>query len=155
MLEPVNWIKNLLKNRSISKLDLNRLHTECERNYIRLNRLGFNALQHGGHSVFEFKNKTQIKLQLDVTEVSRYTSLVSIVFNQAALKWVPQVELQVRYYEDAKMAEVISWCSDRVIPFELSEIKMKQSRDEKWQWNAFFGEILVKVLKYGELTNRA
>lgn len=145
----------MLKNRSTSKLDLKRLHIECERNYTRLNGLGFNALQNGAHSVFEFKNSKEIKLQLDVKEVSRYTSLVSIVFNQAALKWVPRVELQVRYYEDAKMAEVIAWCSDRVIPFELSEINMKQSRDEKWQWNAFFGEILVKVLKHGELTIRA
>ena len=46
------------------------------------------------------------------------------------------------------MAEVIEWCSDRTIPWALVERKGPQSRDEKWQWNIFLGELLYQALRH-------
>jgi hypothetical protein len=47
------------------------------------------------------------------------------------------------------MAEVVEWCSDRTIPWALSENKGMQSRDEKLQWNMFLSELLVFGLRSG------
>ena len=94
-------------------------------------------------------------MHLKVLRVSRYTSVILLNFSQTDIQWLPKIELQMRYYEDAKMLEVIEWCSDRTIPWELSEKKHNQSRDEKWQWNAFLGELLLKAILCRELQTRA
>ena len=64
------------------------------------------------------------------------------------LQWLPSIEMKVRIYRDARMAEVIEWCSDSCIPWALVERKGPQSRDEKWQWNVFLGELLYQALRH-------
>ena len=64
-------------------------------------------------------------------------------------EWLPGIEVKVRLYHDAKMAEVIEWCSDRTIPWELVEKSGMQSRDEKWQWNRFLSDLLSHSLSHG------
>ena len=55
----------------------------------------------------------------------------------------------MRVYNDARMAEVIEWCSDRTIPWLLCESSGMQARDEKWQWNMFLSELLAHGLSRG------
>ena len=51
-------------------------------------------------------------MHLKVLRVSRYTSVILLNFSQTDIQWLPKIETQMRYYEDAKMLEVIEWCSD-------------------------------------------
>ena len=132
-------------NSNKTKTDLNRIHSECEQNYRRINRLGFDSRKIDNEQVFSIAEKENLEMHLKVLRVSRYTSVILLNFSQTDIQWLPKIELQMRYYEDAKMLEVIEWCSDRTIPWELSEKKHNQSRDEKWQWNAFLGELLLKL----------
>jgi uncharacterized protein YqiB (DUF1249 family) len=74
--------------------------------------------------------------------------LCLLKFNLTVPKWLPSIELKARIYRDAKMAEVIEWCSDSTIPWALVERKGPQSRDEKWQWNIFLGELLYQALRH-------
>ena len=53
------------------------------------------------------------------------------------------------------MAEVIEWCSDRTIPWALTEAVGRQATDEKWQWNIFLGEVLAYGLHHGIMVSEA
>ena len=76
-------------------------------------------------------------MRLTVVEVTKYTYLLTIVADGSRPRWLPEIEVKVRVYHDARMAEVIEWCSDRTIPWLLCESSGMQARDEKWQWNSF------------------
>ena len=49
----------------------------------------------------------------------------------------------------------IEWCTDRTIPWDLSEEKGMQARDEKWQWNIFLSELLIYGLRHGSALAKA
>ena len=122
------------------------LHRECELNYSRLSRLTeenpclFRSfrIKNAHHSIIDFK----------VIELAKFTTTLFIKIESNRLKWLPSIELKARIYRDAKMAEVIEWCSDSTIPWALVERKGPQSRDEKWQWNIFLGELLYQALRH-------
>ena len=126
------------------ELNLARLHRECELNYSRLLRLSADSETLG--SCFSIQDRQYSNIEFKVIEVTKYTSALSIAMGSAGPQWLPKVELKVRIYRDAKMAEVVEWCSDRTIPWDLVERKGLQSRDEKWQWNIFLSELLLQVL---------
>ena len=120
-----------------------RLHQECELNYRRLLRLNKQDLGVGDYFCVE---NNLYKLDLNVINATRFTATLSVAIEITSPKWLPNIELKVRVYQDARMAEVIEWCSDRIIPWDLVESKGQQSRDEKWQWNLFLGELLLQCL---------
>ena len=128
------------------QLDLMRLHEECERNYRRLKRVVPDSKRLGVATKIQYQDQPSSGILLEVIEVTKYTSTVLIVADKAGPQWLPEIEIKVREYRDARMAEVIEWCSDRTIPWALVEKKGLQSRDEKWQWNLFFSELLVQAL---------
>lgn len=133
-----------LINERRHQLDLASLHRECERNYGRIRRLVESCQQlDAQYSIPCYQRSVA---QLRVIEVTKFTSTLSIVLEKAGPEWLPNIALKVRVYRDARMAEVIEWCSDRTIPWALVEKKGLQSRDEKWQWNLFFSELLVQAL---------
>lgn len=133
-----------LINERRHQLDLASLHRECEHNYRRIMRLVESCQQlDAQYSIPCYQNAVA---QLTVIEVTKFTSTLSIVLEKAGPQWLPNIDLKVRIYRDAQMAEVIEWCSDRTIPWALVEQKGLQSRDEKWQWNLFFSELLVQAL---------
>jgi len=140
------------------KQNIARLHGECELNYLRLKKLLPSAVQAQGllqiNFSFEADNckdgaSTESAMRLQIVEETRYTSLVIIGAIGARPEWLPGIEVKVRLYHDAKMAEVIEWCSDRTIPWELVEKSGMQSRDEKWQWNRFLSDLLSHSLSHG------
>ena len=122
------------------------LHRECELNFNRLNRLIEDSLCLG--TCFQIKNTQKSVLDFKVIELAKFTTTLIISIESHNPKWLPCIELKARIYRDAKMAEVIEWCSDSTIPWTLVERKGPQSRDEKWQWNIFLGELLYQALRH-------
>jgi len=122
------------------------LHRECELNFSRISRLTEEDLYLGG--CFQIKNAHQSKIDFEVIELAKFTTTLRVSVESSGPKWLPSIELKARIYRDAKMAEVIEWCSDNIIPWALVEQKVPQSRDEKWQWNIFLGELLYQALRY-------
>lgn len=121
------------------------LHKECELNYSRITRLiGVNP----DLGLFCMTQNSQSEIQFEVTDTARFTTTLAIKIVSEIPKWLPSIDMQVRVYRDARMAEVIEWCSDNCIPWALVERKGPQSRDEKWQWNIFLGELLYQALRH-------
>lgn len=132
-----------------AQLNLVSLHRECERNYFRLMSL-FDKKNSLGSS-FTVQDSQLTAVVFKIIEATKFTITISVTLEHVAPDWVPEIDLKVRVYHDAKMAEVIEWCSDRTIPWALVEDKGLQSRDEKWQWNIFLSELLSQKLKHSIL----
>ena len=139
--------------------DLAGLHEECELNYRRLHRIMPDSLSLGATLALGYgssnedtsgdQNSRRSGIQLQVIEVTKYTSTLLVTAERAGPLWLPEIEVKVRVYRDAQMAEVIEWCTDRTIPWALTETKGMQARDEKWQWNLFLSELLSHGLRHG------
>ena len=136
----------MFSNRSKS-VNLELLHEEFELNYRRLNRIMGKTDEVGYSASYILDEISDGAVSLYVIEVTKYTSLVRISAPKLGPAWLSDIDLKVRVYRDAKMAEVVEWCKDRTIPFVLSEPSHMQSRDEKWQWHVFLSELLSYGLR--------
>ena len=116
---------------------------------MRLLRLIPNPVEVGTSIRVDFADGPNSGMLLTVVEVTKYTYLLTIVADGSRPRWLPEIEVKVRVYNDARMAEVIEWCSDRTIPWLLCENSGMQARDEKWQWNMFLSELLAHGLSRG------
>jgi len=116
---------------------------------VRLLRLMPNPVEVGTSIRVDFADGPNSGMLLTVVEVTKYTYLLTIVADGSRPRWLPEIEVKVRVYNDARMAEVIEWCSDRTIPWLLCENSGMQARDEKWQWNMFLSELLAHGLSRG------
>jgi uncharacterized protein YqiB (DUF1249 family) len=116
---------------------------------VRLLRLIPNPVEVGTSIRVDFADGPNSGMLLTVVEVTKYTYLLTIVADGSRPRWLPEIEVKVRVYNDARMAEVIEWCSDRTIPWLLCESSGMQARDEKWQWNMFLSELLAHGLSRG------
>ncbi len=132
------------RNKSVN---LELLHKEFEFNYRRLIRIMGKTDEVGYSTSYLVEEFSDGGVSLHVIEVTKYTSLVRIRAPNSRPAWLTDIDLKVRIYHDAKMAEVVEWCRDRTIPFALSESSGMQSRDEKWQWNVFLSELLSYGLR--------
>ena len=131
------------------QLNLTRLHEECEGNYRRLQRVIPESKILGVTTRLYCEGQSSSGMILEIIEVTKYTSTVLIIADRAGPRWLTEIEIKVRIYRDAQMAEVIEWCSDRTIPWALSETTAMHERDEKWQWNMFLSELLCHGLRFG------
>tara|TARA_B110001452_G_scaffold77835_1_gene63388 strand:+ start:74 stop:514 length:441 start_codon:yes stop_codon:yes gene_type:complete len=131
------------------QLDLTRLHEECERNFRRLQRVIPESKTLGATTRFYYEGQSSSGMIVEIIEVTKYTSTLLIIADRAGPRWLTEIEIKVRIYRDAQMAEVIEWCSDRTIPWALSETTAMHERDEKWQWNMFLSELLCHGLRVG------
>ena len=139
--------------------DLAGLHEECELNYRRLHRIMPDSLSLGASLALGYgssnedtsgdQNSRRSGIQLQVIEVTKYTSTLLVTAERAGPLWLPEIEVKVRVYRDAQMAVVIEWCTDRTIPWALTETKGMQARAEKCQWNLFLSELLSHGLRHG------
>ena len=138
-----------LYERRKQQQNLARLHEECELNYQRLHRIIPDSCTLGARFSLQYNDRPQSGIRLQIIEVTKYTSTLFITADRSGPHWLPQIEVKVRVYRDARMAEVIEWCTDRTIPWALTETKGMQARDEKWQWNIFLSELLSHGLRHG------
>ena len=97
----------------------------------------------------DFTHESNSGMHIRIDESTRYTHLLNIVAESARPEWLPEIQIKVRIYHDAKMAEVVEWCNDRTIPWELAEKSSMQAPDEKWQWNMFLSDLLAHGLSHG------
>ena len=79
----------------------------------------------------DFTHESKSGMQICIDEITPYTCLLSIAAESARPEWLPEIQIKVRIYHDAKMAEVVEWCNDRTIPWELAEKSSMQAPDEK------------------------
>ena len=75
------------------RLDLSRLHDECERNYQRLQKVPLDSAKMGSLAHLNFSQKPNAGLSIEVIEVTRYTSTLNIKADQAGPHWMPQIEI--------------------------------------------------------------
>ena len=129
--------------------NLQRLHGECELNYVRLLKLMPGPSKLGQSIRVDFTHESKSGMQICIDEITPYTCLLSIAAESARPEWLPEIQIKVRIYHDAKMAEVVEWCNDRTIPWELAEKSSMQASDEKWQWNMFLSDLLAHGLSHG------
>jgi len=133
-------------------VDLMHLQTVCERNYWRLKKLlpelqtrsayCFHWRQAGGHE--------QAELRVDVVERSTYTDTLMLSQTTSRLPWCPRLDMEVRLYHDAEMAEVVAFqAARRILARNRYPNRAMHSRDEKTQVNEFLAECLEHCLREG------
>ena len=138
---------SLLKTRNKQfKLDLAELHAICEANYARLLRL-FPAYETTNLREFQLG---PARVQLEVIERCRYTTIFSISQQHAEARWLGGLKAEVRAYHDAGMLEVGSFQSHRRIQprYNYPNEQMHQ-QDEKSQQNRFLADWLEHCLNNG------
>ena len=134
------------------RIDLQRLHAECELNHARLWKI-FPAMAGDEERLLALPGLGSAglrRLQLRVTERSPYTTCLDIVASGQGPAWGLDAVFQVRLYADARMAEVTAFQRQRAAAsrYAYPNPAMRQP-DEKAQWNFLLGEWLVHVLAHG------
>ena len=94
----------MFRNRSKS-VNLELLHEEFELNYRRLNRIMGKTDEVGYSTSYILDEIFDGAVSLYVIEVTKYTSLVRISAPKLGPTWLADIDLKVRVYRDAKMAE--------------------------------------------------
>ena len=89
-------------------------------------------------------------LVLEVTERTRYTTLLRVT--QRGQHGIPAMDLDVRLYHDASMAEIVAFQRHRHLQgrYAYPNPNMYQ-RDEKIQQNRYLAELLELCLAQGRL----
>ena len=128
------------------RLDLAELHATCEANYARLLQL-FPDYQTSNHREFQVGSA---RVQLEVLERCRYTTIFRLTQGQAEARWLGGLRVEVRAYHDAGMLEVGSFQSHRRIKprYNYPNQQMHQ-QDEKSQQNRFLADWLAHCLGSG------
>lgn len=132
-------------------VDLAGLQAVCEMNYVRLQRLmpGWEerdqwqvVLQHG--------DQPAQTLLIQIIERCRYTTTVRLHYPRRN-PWLHAMQMEVRLYHDANMAEVVAAYDQRrfsgVYPYPNEQMLQP---DEKHQLNVFLGEWLGHCQHLGQ-----
>ncbi|MCR9422842.1 DUF1249 family protein [Vibrio sp. RM-69-4] len=127
-------------------VDLSELMRVYETNYAKLN-----ALLPSQPSVGDLRcyQAAQMTYQLQVLEVTKYTTLVEICQSDDVSVF-PLPSMSVRLYHDARVSEVCASARINQIKarYDYPNEQMMQ-KDEKAQINRFLGDWLTFCLKYG------
>ena len=127
---------------------LDRLMREYERNYERMRFLVPTLRDMSGHNVS--RAEAMPDLHLEVLDQSSYTTTLVMTYAlEIDGSRLPEPEVQVRVYHDARMAEVLAvrepgptggtaWCSLR-----------HSAMSRKWRFNRFLGKWLAYCLQQG------
>ncbi len=131
-------------------VDLQHLQTVCALNYGRLRRL-LPGLEHD-HYRFHWDQPgiEHAVMEIEVLERSAYTDTLLIHQTTTRLPWCPRLDMEVRIYHDAELAEVLRFQAARRIPARNRYPNpAMHARDEKMQVNEFLVECLDHCLREG------
>lgn len=131
--------------------DLREIGALCEANYVRLCRL-LPSLQTGDERCFTVHyGTTSSKICLRVDAEHAYTTQVRIEQQQESSQWLQSPAMHIRLYHDARMAEVLSYQSQRSLEgrYQYPNAQMHLP-DEKTQLNRYLAEWLKHCLRYGQ-----
>ncbi len=145
-------------------VDLAAMHALYEWNYARLQKLLRGAGAHeriGVMAPLEFAwmagdqpvadaDMVQPVLQLARVERTRYTETWRLAQMTQTMPWCPELDMEVRIYHDARMADVLRFQSARRIPAIVPPLHGAGWRvNEKQLVNQFLGDCLQHCLSHG------
>lgn len=147
-------------------VDLAAMHTLYEWNYARLQKLLRGAGAHeriGVMAPLEFAwmqagrsldepadGSVQPVLQLARVERTRYTETWRLAQMTQTMPWCPELDMEVRIYHDARMADVLRFQTARRIPAIVPPAHAAGWRvNEKQLVNRFLGDCLQHCLSHG------
>lgn len=135
-------------------VDLQHLQTVCAFNYAQFRRL-LPSLERGSYRFIWAQNEAsqavlavKVLAQSVYTDTVRVTQILPLGVNQQ--RWGASIEMELRLYHDAAMAEVLSFQSSRrIYAKNRYPNPAMHARDEKTQINEFLGECLSQCLQEG------
>ncbi len=128
-------------------VNLSVLHATCDSNYVRLLQL-FPDYESRNYREFQLGGGERVRL--DVIERCRYTTTLKVRQQGGNSEWLNAPQFEVRVYHDARMAEVISFQSQRRASARNDYPNPDMhARDEKTQQNLFLAEWLSHCLAHG------
>ena len=132
-----------------SQRRLNQLLRLYERNYQRI--IKFFPIQDSKNNINYLipEGEFNSEINLSCKKLSSHTSVIEIKKNKS-ISLLPDTEIEIYIYHDAKMAEVRKFNGKK--QFWLRNKypnKNMLSKDEKFQWNYFLEEFLVHTKNYG------
>lgn len=136
----------LKRQRNQYTVNLVDLHSLCESNYARVMRLFPDYEQRNTREM----TAGQSRVMLRVTERCRYTTTVRLTHLSPLARHLGGVELDIRLYHDARMAEVVGFQSHRQLEgrYQYPNPNMYQ-RDEKQQQNQYVADLLAFCMREG------
>lgn len=119
-----------------------------EMNYIRIVQLIPELLDSGGSLLFS-NNSDNGQICIELLERSRYTSMLKLTHRSPALQgWIPDMDITVHVYHDAKVAEVVQFQSQKGFRVRNPYPNPRMHHpDEKAEINRFLSEWLDFCLK--------
>lgn len=131
-------------------VDLQHLQTVCALNYGRLQRLLPGLAQDVYRFHWEQPGLAPALLEIEVVERSAYTDTLLLRQTTTRLPWCPRLDMEVRIYHDAELAEVLRFqAARRIAARNRYPNPLMQARDEKTQVNEFLSECLEHCLREG------
>lgn len=132
-------------------VDLQHLQAVCALNYGRFRRL---LPEPGAQDRYRFHwdqpGPEPALLEVRLLERSAYTDTLELSLSTLRLPWCPRLDMEVRIYHDAALAEVLRFQRARRIPARNRYPNPSmQGRDEKTQVNEFLAECLDHCLREG------
>ena len=131
-------------------VNLQRLQTVCALNYGRLRRL-LPGLEHEHYRFhWDQPGAEQALMEVEVLERATYTDTLLIHQTTTRLPWCPRLDMEVRIYHDAELAEVLRFQASRRIPARNRYPNpAMHAPDEKTQVNEFLAECLDHCWREG------
>jgi uncharacterized protein YqiB (DUF1249 family) len=140
----------LLSQRPRYTVDLQHLQAVCALNYGRLRRLLPGLSQDHYRFYWEQAEHEPALMDIEVLERSPYTDTLLLRQTTTRLPWCPSLDMEVRIYHDAELAEVLRFQAARRIPARNRYPNAAMhSPDEKTQVNEFLAECLGHCLREG------
>lgn len=116
-----------------------------ERNYIFLRDIFPEIIELDSNTLTYIDELKQVKIKC--LEVSRYTTLISLVLSFTQCPQIPSVEMSVRLYHDAEVADVISYQNITRLIAPYFSTEKETDKDHKQQANILLYELLSGCAK--------
>lgn len=123
----------------------------CEANYVRLLRLLRDRTEASYHFHWQDNSEHVVHVDIEIIERFKYTSTLLLTKTMPHIpKPMQQVKLTVRLYDDARMAEVVTFEQGKQLAgvYRYPNDQMYQI-DEKSQANHYLAEWLSHLLNHG------
>lgn len=127
----------------------------CEANYVRLQRLLQDMSADTYHFRWHDSQDNEVDVDINIVERFKYTTTLQLIKHSHAIPApMNTVELTVRLYSDARMAEVVTLNQGSQLAgvYRYPNDQMYQI-DEKEQANHYLAEWLSHLLSHGAVKN--
>ena len=131
-------------------LSLKELHFTYEKNFLLFSKLLPNLCE--TYNFLYGLPKDEFKLhEIKITskKISKFTTDINIYFKDSSLEG--NVEIEVRLYQEAKMAEVMKFQGFHNSLISILPVykRFGFTKDERFQWNSFLSHFLTHSINSG------